>query len=158
MATVATITILSLFSTSVVVYTIASLYTGREITFSEAMKVVPKVWKRLTITLLAMFLVLFVCNLIYHVVIFLCFAIGIAYVYTLVVIFIMYIHWSVYMMIVWELASVVSVLEESYGLKAAMRAMDLMNGKKGVAFMFKLEGLESDGEMRIKKQAGLQCS
>ncbi|GJW05847.1 nucleotide-binding alpha-beta plait domain-containing protein [Tanacetum coccineum] len=31
--------------------------------------------------------------------------------------------------------SVVSVQEESYGLKAAMRAIDLMNGKMGVAFM-----------------------
>ncbi|KAL1344403.1 hypothetical protein AAHE18_08G044000 [Arachis hypogaea] len=67
--------IFSLLSTSAVVYTVASIYTSREVTFKKVMSVVPKVWKRLM------------------------------------------------------LASVVSVLEESYGFQAMKKSKDLIKGK-----------------------------
>ncbi|KAJ0829211.1 hypothetical protein HanLR1_Chr00c0026g0693751 [Helianthus annuus] len=54
--------ILSLLSTAAVVYTIASIYTGRELTFKTVMSVVPKVWKKLIITLLCVFAAFFVYN------------------------------------------------------------------------------------------------
>ena len=42
--------ILSLLSTSSIVYTTACIYSGQEVTFRMVMSVVPKVWKRLIIT------------------------------------------------------------------------------------------------------------
>ncbi|KAF5446866.1 hypothetical protein F2P56_032463 [Juglans regia] len=47
--------IFSLLSTSNVVYTIACIYTGLEVTFKKVMSVVPKVWKRLMVTFIAFF-------------------------------------------------------------------------------------------------------
>ncbi|GJY41074.1 hypothetical protein Tco_0428344 [Tanacetum coccineum] len=123
-------------STSVIVYTIASLYTSRDITFTKAMKAGKSAWKRLAITLLSMFLTLFAYNLLFSVVVFLCNAILGEYAnmpIMLIIISIPYTYWSLYLITIWEIASVVSVLEDSCGLKAAIKAMDLMNGKKKVA-------------------------
>ncbi|MBA0775534.1 hypothetical protein Gotri_010675, partial [Gossypium trilobum] len=51
--------IFSLLSTAAVVYTIACIYTARELTFKTIISVVPKVWKRLLVTFLSIFVVLF---------------------------------------------------------------------------------------------------
>ncbi|GJZ61561.1 hypothetical protein Tco_0617698 [Tanacetum coccineum] len=126
----------SILSTSVIVYTIASLYTGREITFKKAIKVANIAWRRLTITLYSMFLTLFAYNLLYSVVVFLWNSILGEYAnmtIMLIIISIPYTYWSLYLITIWEIASVVSVLEDSCGLKAAIKASELMNGKKKVA-------------------------
>lgn len=141
--------VFSLLSTSAVVYTIASIYTGRDVTFKKVMSVVPKVWKRLMVTFLIMFLAFFA----YHVI---AFAISIMIVYLIVdgylvvdgyagpalfiIVFILYIVGFVYMTIIWQLASVVTVLEDLYGVKAMMKSKDLIKGKVGVAsvIFFKL--------------------
>ncbi|TYI82954.1 hypothetical protein E1A91_D05G257600v1 [Gossypium mustelinum] len=52
--------ILSLLSTAAVVYTIACIYTAREITFKTIIRVVPKVWKRLIVTFLSIFVAIFI--------------------------------------------------------------------------------------------------
>ncbi|XP_042495747.1 uncharacterized protein LOC122074845 [Macadamia integrifolia] len=54
----------SLPSTSAVVYPIASIYTAKEVTFKKVMTFVPKVWKRLMITFLWSFIILFLYNVV----------------------------------------------------------------------------------------------
>ncbi|KAF7142269.1 hypothetical protein RHSIM_Rhsim05G0028900 [Rhododendron simsii] len=59
------LTLLLLFfvlSTSAVVYTVASVYTGYDVTFGNVKSVIPKVWKRLMVTFLCAFLSIFLCN------------------------------------------------------------------------------------------------
>ncbi|KAJ6774139.1 PROTEIN putative-RELATED [Salix purpurea] len=56
--------IFSLLSTAAVVYTIACIYTAREVTFKKVMSVVPKVWKRLMITFLSIFIAVFLYNVV----------------------------------------------------------------------------------------------
>lgn len=51
--------ILSLLTISAVVYTVACIYTGKEIAFRKVITVVPKVWKRLMITFLCNFCIMF---------------------------------------------------------------------------------------------------
>ncbi|KAI3689460.1 hypothetical protein L2E82_47417 [Cichorium intybus] len=128
--------ILSLLSTAAVVYTIASIYTGRDLTFKKVMSVVPKVWKRLMVTFLCMFAAFFVYNFIAVLVMIICMvtlpynAIGIILLYIVLIIYGM---GFVYMTVIWQLASVVSVLESSYGLKAMAKSKDLIKGNRGVA-------------------------
>jgi hypothetical protein len=54
--------IFSLLSTAAVVNTIASIYTDREVSFKKVMSVVPKVWKRLMVTFLSIFVAFFAYN------------------------------------------------------------------------------------------------
>lgn len=128
--------ILSLLSTAAVVYTIASVYTGRDLTFKKVMSVVPKVWKRLMVTFLCMFAAFFAYNFVAVFVLFIFLIIlpyntfGIVILYVLLIIYVM---GSVYLTVIWQLASVVSVLESSYGLKAMTKSKDLIKGNHAVA-------------------------
>lgn len=99
------------------------------------------------------FLIMFLAFFAYHVI---AFAISIMIVYLIVdgylvvdgyagpalfiIVFILYIVGFVYMTIIWQLASVVTVLEDLYGVKAMMKSKDLIKGKVGVAsvIFFKL--------------------
>ncbi|KAM0044446.1 hypothetical protein Hdeb2414_s0010g00353361 [Helianthus debilis subsp. tardiflorus] len=128
--------ILSLLSTAAVVYTIASIYLGRELTFKKVMSVVPKVWKRLMVTFLCMFVAFFVYNFLAASVIVICFVIipnSVVSAIILYVVLIVYLMGFVYMTVIWQLASVVSVLESSYGIKAMTKSMDLIKGNRVVA-------------------------
>ncbi|KAK9072198.1 hypothetical protein SSX86_008630 [Deinandra increscens subsp. villosa] len=128
--------IISLLSTAAVVYTIASVYTGRELTFQKVMSVVPKVWKRLMVTFLCMFAAFFVYNFLAVCILIICLVI-IPYnafgAIILYVVLIIYLMGFVYMTVIWQLASVVSVLESSYGLKAMTKSKDLIKGNRVVA-------------------------
>ncbi|KAI3686096.1 hypothetical protein L1987_79766 [Smallanthus sonchifolius] len=134
--TIATVTVLSVLSTATVVYTIASVYTGRDVTYRKSMKVIPKVWKRLTVTFLCMLLTLFGYSLIASVLIFICNA-GDEYLATnnifLLAVSIVYVYGFLYLITVCQIANVVSVLESSYGIKAMIKSTDLMNGKRKTA-------------------------
>ncbi|CAM8939498.1 unnamed protein product [Rhodiola kirilowii] len=130
--------ILSLLSTSAVVYTVASAYTSREISFKRVMSVVPRVWKRLMATFLCMFIAIFVYNFCFILVITLCEYLFIGQQQRLFdvteLIFlglfsILYFFGMVYMTIVWRLACVVSVLEDSYGFQAVIKSQNLLKGK-----------------------------
>uniref|UniRef100_A0A251S9L8 Polyadenylate-binding protein 1-B-binding protein n=1 Tax=Helianthus annuus TaxID=4232 RepID=A0A251S9L8_HELAN len=119
-----------------VVYTIASIYTGRELTFKKVMSVVPKVWKRLMVTFLCMFAAFFVYNFFAASIIVICFVIlpnSVVSAIILYVVLIVYLMGFVYMTVIWQLASVVSVLESSYGIKAMTKSMDLIKGNRVVA-------------------------
>lgn len=130
--------IFSLLSTAAVVYTIASIYTAREVTFNKVMSVVPKVWKRLMVTFLSIFLAVFAYNFVSIVVLITCvFLVGPSkfVLLDLLLFAILYFMGLVYMSIIWQLASVVSVLEEASGFKAMMKSRELIKGKTWVTII-----------------------
>ncbi|KAI3958731.1 hypothetical protein MKX01_023407 [Papaver californicum] len=130
--------VLSLFSTSAVVYTIACAYTTKEITFKKVISVVPTVWKRLMITFLWTFAIMFLYNLFTALmVLLLILTVGVsndaAFAILFVIVAIIWAIGFVYISVVWHLASVVSVLEESYGYKAFLKSKALIKGKMLIA-------------------------
>lgn len=130
--------IFSLLSTAAVVYTIASIYTAREVTFKKVMSVVPKVWKRLMVTFLCNFLAVFAYNFASILVLITCvFLVGPSKVVPLDLffLFLLYLMGLLYISIIWKLASVVSVLEEASGFKAMMKSRELLKGKMWVAII-----------------------
>lgn len=135
--------ILSLLSTAAVVYTVACIYTGKEVNFNKVMSVVPKVWKRLMVTFLCSIVAFFAYSVVGFSV-FVIWAVSIGNtslgVPVLYLILISYLVGSVYMTILWHLASVVSVLEESCGYGAMVKSHGLIKGKLCVAIVifFKL--------------------
>ncbi|CAK9158196.1 unnamed protein product [Ilex paraguariensis] len=134
--------VFSLLSTSAVVYTVASVYTAREVTFKKVMSVVPKVWKRLMVTFLCTFVALFAYNFVAGLILY--FILDLidsnAGVIIFYIILVCYIVGFIYVTIIWQLASVVSVLEESYGFKAMIKSKELIKGKMWIAIVifFKL--------------------
>ncbi|KVH99634.1 uncharacterized protein LOC112514738 [Cynara cardunculus var. scolymus] len=136
------LTVFSLLSTAAVVFTIASVYTGREVVYKKVMKVVPKVWKRLFVTFVDIYLALFFYNIIGGGAMVICRSIlgfSVLGSILLLIILIVYLFGFLYLSVVWQLASVVTVLENSHGLKAMKKGKDLMKGKKklgmGIAFV-----------------------
>lgn len=149
--------IFSLLSTSAIVYTIACVYTGKEITFKKVMSVVPKVWKRLIVTFLWNFGIMFVYNFVWLIVSILVFLIWIMLFYpngdligSIIssILLVIYFLGFTYINVIWQIASVVSVLEDTYGIQAMMKSRDLIKGKMGIAsavfliFSFCLVGIE----------------
>ncbi|KAI3886429.1 hypothetical protein MKX03_036716 [Papaver bracteatum] len=130
--------VLSLFSTSAVVYTVACAYTTKEITFNKVASVVPTVWKRLMITFLWTSVVMFLYNFFTMIILFfLVVPVSLSYsgrtpaaidILSNIIVIIWAIG-SVYISVTWHLASVVSVLEESYGYKAFLKSKALIKGK-----------------------------
>ncbi|KAL8045101.1 hypothetical protein ABFX02_08G090600 [Erythranthe guttata] len=129
---------LSMLSTCVVVYAVACSYTKKaDITFVEVISVVPKVWKRVTVTLIWSFIVVLVYNMI-------AFSILLPWLASLnpsmtkpVVlgtVFAIYMMGFVYISIVCHLASVVSVLEEDCGIEAMIKGKALVKGKTVISF------------------------
>ncbi|KAI3889509.1 hypothetical protein MKX03_023623 [Papaver bracteatum] len=134
--------VLSLLATSVIVYTVAYVYSSKDINFKKVMSVVPKVWKRLMITFLWKLLVLFVYNVIIVLVIIL---LAILYVFlskilsvhiykSAVIIFVILmtifiIIGAMCITLVWFLASVISILEDIRGIEAMKKGKNLIKGK-----------------------------
>ncbi|CAJ1974331.1 unnamed protein product [Sphenostylis stenocarpa] len=134
--------ILSLLSTSAVVYTVASIYTAREVTFSKVMTVVPKVWKRLMVTFLCTFAAFFTYNVM-AVLVFIIWALttggrsgGVGF---FVVLAILYFAGFVYLTVVWQLASVVTIMEDSCGVGAMVKSNELIRGKMGLLILIFLK-------------------
>ncbi|XP_044474957.1 uncharacterized protein LOC123202870 [Mangifera indica] len=129
--------ILSLLSTAAVVYTVASIYTGKEVSFKKVLSVVPKVWKRLMVTFICSFVALFL----YFIFLVTDFAVIAAILwwvsngdasFVMPILWVVIILWLVglfYLTIIWDLASVVSVLEDSCGFAAMMKSRALIKGK-----------------------------
>ncbi|KAL5714603.1 hypothetical protein ACHQM5_016541 [Ranunculus cassubicifolius] len=128
--------ILSLLSTSAVVYTIACIYTAKDLTFGKVLSVVPKVWKRLMITFLWNFAILFAYNFV-AIFVFLIFLLllgnSAAGILLLFFIAVVYLIGFVYINVIWHLASVISVLEDVYGIQAMIKSKALIQGKMGLA-------------------------
>lgn len=137
--------IFSLLSTAAVVYTIASIYTGREVSFKKVMSVVPKVWKRLMVTFMSIFVAFFaysvVAILVSLVVLIIASFVFIGFPYLKVfysfgiVLLVLFFMGIVYMTIVWQLSYAVSVLEEARGFKAMTKSRALIKGKMWTAII-----------------------
>lgn len=124
--------ILSLLSTAAVVYTVACIFTARELSFGKVMSVVPKVWKRLLITFLCIFLATLAYTIAeFLIVAFIAFTLGdtAAAAPLVFITVIVYLVGLIYLTVVWNLACVVSVLEESYGAQAMIKSRKLIQGK-----------------------------
>lgn len=141
--------VLSLLSTSATVYTVACIYTSKEITFKKVMSVVPKVWKRLMVTFIWNFIIVFAFNVAALLALFIIYVLVGPTVFGLVILIIfsiIYFMIFVCITVVWHLASVISVLEDVYGIQAMLKSKDLIRGKIGVAiFIFLLLSLCSFG-------------
>ncbi|KAI3926653.1 hypothetical protein MKW98_014300 [Papaver atlanticum] len=132
------ICVLSLLSTSAVVYTIGCIYSAKDVTFKKVRGAVPKVWKRLVITFLwNLLIVLFIFSL--------------AQIFTfkfdvksttgiiiseilMVFIFIPYLIGAMYISLVWYIASVTAILEDISGIAAMKKGKDLLQGKLWISF------------------------
>ncbi|XP_022153680.1 uncharacterized protein LOC111021137 [Momordica charantia] len=133
--------VFSLLATSAAVYTVACIHIGKEVSFKLIISVVPKVWKRLIVTFLCVFASFFVFNLLaVFAFILLLFILLIQYGpygdvngSIFVVFFLLYFVGLLYLSVVVQLASVVSVLEESCGFKAMAKSRSLLKGKMVVA-------------------------
>ncbi|KAL2339697.1 hypothetical protein Fmac_007637 [Flemingia macrophylla] len=132
--------IFSLLSTSAVVYTVASAYTARDITFSKVISVVPKVWKRLMLTFLCTFVAFFAYNVVAVVLLIVwALATGGTSGGVLVILLVLYFVGFVYLTVVWHMASVVTVLEDSCGVEAMRKSIELIKGKACLAVVIFLK-------------------
>lgn len=129
--------VLSLLATAAVVYTVALIYANMPMAFRKVMGVVPRVWKRLVVTFLWSFGIVFVFDL-------LAFALFHLWAVNLglgnpfgevifVILLISYLVGNIYVGIVWRVACVVSVMEDDYGIKALLKSKDLIRGKTGIS-------------------------
>jgi len=137
----------SLLSTAAVVYTVASIYTGKEVSYGRVISVVPRVWKRLMVTFLWFFIIAFASTAAFIIVFgffMLIFAVGVTksnlgiFIFCMIVIVAVFLCIHVYISMVWHLACVISVLEEKYGLGAMLKSMDLIKGQRITALALDL--------------------
>ncbi|XP_010911549.1 uncharacterized protein [Elaeis guineensis] len=128
--------VLSLLSTSAVVYSVASIYTAKDLSFAKVLAVVPKVWRRLMITFLWAFLLLVAYNTAtLFVAILLVFIFGpdIPGAVAIALVAVLYAAGLVWISVVWHVASVVSVLEDACGIEAMRKSRALIRGKTWTA-------------------------
>lgn len=94
------------------------------------------------VTFLIIFVAIFIYNVVAIFVVTLCFIIGgdTSTVVLVIIMLILYVVGFVYMSILWQLASVVTVLEDTYGIKAMMKGRSLIKGKMllSLVIFFKL--------------------
>ncbi|KAL6542659.1 hypothetical protein OROHE_010179 [Orobanche hederae] len=132
--------IFSLLSTAAVVFSVASLYTSKPVSFSSTIAAIPSVFKRLVITFLWVSLSMVVYNVVFlGFLVLLIIAMDTQNVFlfllTLVVVFLMFLGVHVYISALWHLASVLSVVEPVYGFAAMKKSYELLKGKVGMGFV-----------------------
>ncbi|KAG2239653.1 hypothetical protein Bca52824_091492 [Brassica carinata] len=128
----------SLLSTAAVVFTVASLYTSKPVSFSSTISAIPLVLERLYVTFVRVALLMLAYNTV-----FLIFSVAFPLAndlqnvslagFSRVVIFVLFLGVQVYMTALWHLASVVSVLEPVYGFPAMKKSYQLLKGKTFMA-------------------------
>lgn len=126
--------IFSLLSTAAIVFTVASIYTSKPVSFYSTLSAIPKCFKRLFITFLWVGLTMVVYNVVFlGFVVLLIVAIDtrnlVLFFFSLVVVFVLFLVVHVYITAVWHLASVISVLENVYGFAAMKKAFEILKGK-----------------------------
>ncbi|XP_071703095.1 uncharacterized protein [Rutidosis leptorrhynchoides] len=127
--------IFSLLSTAAVVFTVASLYTSKPVSYAATMAAIPSVFKRLFITFLWVGLIMVVYNIVFlGFIVLLIIAIDtqnlVLFFLSLIVVFVLFMFVHVYITALWHLASVVSVLESNvYGFEAMKKSFELLKGK-----------------------------
>ncbi|GAB2281256.1 hypothetical protein Dimus_015861 [Dionaea muscipula] len=131
----------SLLSTAAVVFTVASLYSSKPVSFSNTLSAIPSVFRRLFLTFLWISLLMLLYNLAFFLLLVLIvLAVDTDSTYllllSLLLAFSLFLFVHVYITALWHLASVVSVLEPVYGLAAMRKSYDLLKGKVLMAGTF----------------------
>ncbi|XP_010696334.1 uncharacterized protein LOC104908866 [Beta vulgaris subsp. vulgaris] len=131
----------SLLSTAAVVFTVASLYTSKQVSFTSTIAAIPSVFRRLFNTFLWVSLLMLCYNLVFIILLvliivavdtnstFLLF-------FSMLLAFGLFLFVHVYITALWHLASVVSVLEPIYGFAAMKKSYELLKGKVLMAGVF----------------------
>jgi hypothetical protein len=129
---------LSLFATAAIVYSVACIYTGKGVAYMKVIRVVPKVWSRLMNTFLwahillsfyyAAFLTLILALLVVQT------TTGVSMTLLMIPSAVLFNVFLVHFNLVWSLASVVSVLEDTKGVSAMKRSNALIAGKRLAGF------------------------
>ncbi|GLT98840.1 hypothetical protein SLE2022_163170 [Rubroshorea leprosula] len=128
----------SLLSTAAVVFTVASLYTSKPVSFTSTIAAIPRVFKRLFITFLWVSLLMLAYNAIL-IILLVIFVIAVdaqnafLVIFSFVVIMVLFLGVHVYITAWWHLASVVSVLEPIYGFSAMKKSYELLKGRVKMA-------------------------
>lgn len=126
----------SLLSTSAVAYAVACIYSSQVLTLKNILAVVPKVWVRFTATYLCVLAAAFMyISAAIALVLLWVFLIGPTKlgIAILLAASAVYVVGFVYSAMVWQLASVVSVLEDVGGFAAIMKSLALLRGKARTA-------------------------
>ncbi|KAK9047300.1 hypothetical protein V6N11_053147 [Hibiscus sabdariffa] len=129
--------VFSLPSTAAVVYTIAGIYTGRELTFNKIMSFVPKIWKRLLVNFSSINAAMFIYQIVALVVLFI-WSISVGQLAimgdeVLAILVILIIVGLLHLTTIWHLAGIVTVLEETIGFPAMVKSKNLVKGKLWLA-------------------------
>jgi hypothetical protein len=130
--------ILDILVTSAVIYTTACIYSAIEITFKKIISVSPKVWKRLAITYICSLCIAFSYLIVGGALLLLwVFFVGVGEVSGVIFLLLLipYVIGFLYLILVYQLACVVSVLED-YGFKAMIKSNELVKGKIIVSICF----------------------
>lgn len=131
---------LSLFATAAIVYSVACIYTGKGLSYMKVISVVPKVWSRLMNTFLwAHILVSFYYAgfiMLLLVLLFIQETSGVNMTFLMIPSGVVFNVFLVHFNLVWHLASVVSVLEDTKGVSAMKRSNTLIQGKRLTGFYF----------------------
>nr|DAD43963.1 TPA_asm: hypothetical protein HUJ06_002193 [Nelumbo nucifera] len=128
----------SLLSTAAVVFTVASLYTSKPVSFTSTLSAIPRVFRRLFITFIYVSLLMIVYNVVFvAALVALIIAIdtqnALLFLFSLLAIFALFLVVHVYITALWHLASVISVLEPVYGFAAMKKSRELLKGKTQMA-------------------------
>ncbi|KAI3842781.1 hypothetical protein MKW92_013864 [Papaver armeniacum] len=127
----------TLLSTSSVIYTIACFYTSKDITYKKATGVLRKCWGRLIVTFLWCFFIVAVYTFV-ALCLFVWFFVGvngsgtpgaIKLLIFVICLSLPFFTGLIYMIVVWNIATAVTVLEKDYGRKALAKSMRLIAGK-----------------------------
>lgn len=130
--------VFSLLSTAAVVFTVASMYTSKPVSFSSTISAIPSVFKRLFITFLWVGLTMVVYNIVFlGFIVLLIIAIDtqnlVLFFFSLIVVFLLFLVVHVYITALWHLASVISVLEPVYGFAAMKKSFEILKGRARMA-------------------------
>lgn len=130
----------SLLSTAAVVFTVASLYTAKPVSFGSTLSAIPSVFQRLFITFVWVSFLMLVYNIVFLLfMVLLIVAVDtdsvLLFLFSVVVLFALFLVVHVYITAVWHLGSVVSVLEPVYGLAAMKKSYELLKGRTRMGFV-----------------------
>ncbi|GMH27752.1 hypothetical protein Nepgr_029595 [Nepenthes gracilis] len=131
----------SLLSTAAVVFTVASIYTSKPVSFSSTLAAIPSVFRRLFITFLWVCLLMLLYNVAFIILLVLIIVAvdnnsTLLLLLSILLAFGLFLFVHVYITALWHLASVVSVLEPVYGFAAMKKSYELLKGKVLVAGVF----------------------
>ncbi|MCL7048584.1 hypothetical protein MKW94_021403 [Papaver nudicaule] len=128
----------SLLSTSAIVFTVASLYASKSVSFIPTLFAIPRIFKHLVVTFFYVLLLMIVNYLAACVPISVLPSAKINGALLLVIIFIFDVIYDlvhIHVTALWHLASVISVLEPNvYGLAAMKKSKQLLRGRTDIAF------------------------